>query len=166
MRECLVRDAAATRLPPSARRHSVLCWYIYRLIIELVSITITNYEAARQVASAEGWRSAAYGATASALHRCVTLRTARPPHAQPSDFISANPLSWTMSTWQRPWWGGRRAIYRLRFDATAVNLAGSNCFTQITTKVKITYVKAVVIWRYPLGIVVFTLPQARNENKK
>lgn len=58
MRECLVRDAAATRLPPSARRHSVLCWYIYRLIIELVSITITNYEAARQVASAEGWRSA------------------------------------------------------------------------------------------------------------
>lgn len=129
MRECLVRDAAATRLPPSARRHSVLRWYIYRLIIELVSITITNYEAARQVASAEGWRSAAYGATASALHRCVTLRTARPPHAQPSDFISANPLSWTMSTWQRPSWGGRRAIYRLRFDATTVSLAGSNCFT-------------------------------------
>lgn len=34
---CVVRNAAAARLPPSSHRH---CWYIYRLIIELVCVTI------------------------------------------------------------------------------------------------------------------------------
>lgn len=72
------------------------CWYIYRLIIELVCGTIM-----KQLGE---WRalvtgcSAAAAARPSALPRlCVPLRHAPlqplPPHAQPSDNISDTPVT-------------------------------------------------------------------------
>ncbi|CAH1646579.1 unnamed protein product [Spodoptera littoralis] len=81
---CVVRNAAAARLPPSSHRH---CWYIYRLIIELVCVTIMKQLAEWQARSAGGGRAALprlRWRVASQPHSAA----APPAHAQPSDFIS------------------------------------------------------------------------------
>ncbi|CAH2231047.1 jg3478 [Pararge aegeria aegeria] len=73
-------STAALRLPP-------LCWYIYRLIIELVSITIT-----RQLGKWQALKAGRGRAALPRLRSAVASQSALSAHAQPSDLISANPM--------------------------------------------------------------------------